>query len=154
MKMRKKLLTALEAEESGLLHEVLQEDKKEDVQALRALVTDGPDVAPELRRKAIFALGRVGDKVSVSRIRKLLPDLDEGETIAAVEALGRIGTPAAIRAVIDTSEHDSAHVRKFVVQALGRSPRPEARAKLAELSERDSQPYIRELAEKLVRPSD
>jgi HEAT repeat protein len=102
--MSQRLREALDAIESGELDAIVQEGNPSDVEELRSLVSTEPAINPIDRRKAIYALGRVGDEASVPRIVNVLPTLDERGTITAADALGRLGTPEAIRAVAELAE--------------------------------------------------
>jgi HEAT repeat protein len=142
------LRDALEADDAEELNRIIRRRSREHFEILRGLLVPDRAVSPEERRKALYVLGRWGDPGVVPDIRRVLPDLGEGERIAAVAALGRLGTAAAAEAVADHAEDPSPQVRKAVVNALGRLDRPEARQVLRAIEERDRLAWIRDLAAK------
>ena len=77
----------------------------------------------------------------------VLPHLDKGETVTAVDALG---PPEAIEEVTRLAEHESSRGRKFAVEALGKSSSPETQQKLAELSAEDPAEFVRNRARKFT----
>lgn len=144
--LSKELRAALEAEESGELARLLTRRRSADFQALRSMLSLAPSIPPDFRRKAMYALGRWGDPSVVPEIRRLLPQLDEGERIAAISALGQLGTQEAVAAVIEFADDRSPQVRKSAALALKRTRSPEAEAKLRDIAVNDPLSWIRELA--------
>jgi HEAT repeat protein len=139
------LLKALQAEDSGPLDAIIRAQRPADLEVLRRIVASD-DLPEELRRKAIYALGRWGDVRSVEEIERALPALGEGARIAAIDALGRLGTEQALQTVARFRDDPSPHVRKFVVKALSQSGSAEARVGLREIAEKDPEEWVRNLA--------
>lgn len=150
-KVSEKLARALESDDACDLGRLIKEGKQEDFEALRSLLSLEPEIKPEHRKKAIYALGRWGDPAPVATIRSILPQLDEAGRISAIDALGRLGTKEALEGVLDHVDDSSPHVRKFVTRALGRINTPEAKAKLKEIEAKDKVDYIRATAAKYLR---
>ena len=143
------LKAALESFEQGALDRVVRRKRMEDYTALRQLAAS-PTADPNLRQRAIQALGRWGDSAAVADIVAFLvaPETTESHRITAIEALGRLGTQKAREAVTAFAEHESPDVRKFVVRALGSIGDAPARATLRRLAKSEKADWIRELAAK------
>ena len=106
---------AAEGQEIGSLIEQLQ-DKEEIV---------------EVRRKAAYALGQIGDRTSVTVLVQALPD-DRGEVrAAAASALVRIGS-LAVPKLIQSLKSEDAVVRSTAAYALGQIGESDAISALAQ----------------------
>ncbi|MDX1689215.1 MAG: HEAT repeat domain-containing protein [Candidatus Promineifilaceae bacterium] len=143
----KEIELALQADDAEPLNELIEEGNPEDFQVLQALARD-EDTPPELRRKALYAIGRWQgrNEAAVEAIREALPSLNELERIAALDALGRIGTLAAYEAVMLVQEDVTPDVRRYMVKALhdiGTEPALDA---LERLAVSDDVEMVRELA--------
>lgn len=145
------LKDALKAFEIGALDRIIDRKRKEDFEALRALLAEGTGVDPDDRQRAIYALGRWGDPSVVPEVVSLLPTLKESHRITAIEALGRLGTGPARTAVESCADDPSPQVRKFVVEALARFRGPAAKATLRKIAREDAEPWVRELAAKRMK---
>jgi len=83
---------------------------------------------PLVRRQAVDALGRIGDRRAVEPLIETLKDRDSLVRGHAVEALGRIKDPQAVAplvAVLSSKEQPS-HVRMSAAEALGAIGDPRA----------------------------
>ena len=145
------LRAALEAEEAGELNQLIQRRLAEDFAALRSLLSLDPSVSSDLRRKAMYALGRWGDTSVVPEISRILPHLEEQGRISALSALGRLGTGEAVSKILTFANDPSPQVRKTVAVALGRAGTPEALARLRDLAANDPLPWVREVAARQAR---
>lgn len=145
------LKDALDSFEQGGLDRVVRAKRPEDYRALRALAAS-TSADPNLRQRAVQALGRWGDTAAVADIAAFLlaPETKDSHRITAIEALGRLGTEPGREAVESFAEHSSAQVRKFVARALGQIGDAAARARLRKMAKGDETAWIRELAVKQV----
>lgn len=150
-KMSPRLKRALEVFEIGELDLVIRKKRPEDLAALRGLLTTDRDVDPEHRQRALYALGRWGDKKAVDDIVAVLPDVSEPERITALDALGRLGTAKARAAIESCADDKSDDVRKFVVAALSRIDDSGARRKLRQMADEDSADWVQHLAGRALR---
>jgi len=146
IKLSKALRQALEAEEAGELNKLLGLRRKPDFETLRKLLSPDPDIPPDFRTKAMYALSRWGDTSVVPDIVQLLPNLNEIGRISALSALGHLGSPEATVEILKHTDDPSPQVRKAATLALSRIGTPEAAARLREIATKDPQPWIRELA--------
>jgi HEAT repeat protein len=144
--LSEELRAALEAEEAGILVQLVRRKRPEDFAALRSLLSMDPSIPSDFRTKAMYALGRWGDPSVVPDITRLLPELGERERIGALSALGHIGTSDAAPAIVKFADDPSPQVRKAAAVALSRVATPEAAAKLRDLAANDPLPWVRELA--------
>lgn len=147
------LRDALKAFEIGALDKIIARGSQEDFDALRRLVSGDPDVDPNDRQRAIYALGRWGDPRVVPEIVELLPTLKESHCITAIEALGRLSGDEARTAVMPYAQHRSPHVRKFVVEALSRIDDDESRDAIRTIATSDPSPWLRDLASRRMEGS-
>jgi HEAT repeat protein len=136
---------ALETDEPGPLDAIVREQRPEDFDVLRRIATSH-QVSESFRTKALYALGRWGDRRAVPEIARVLPTLDEGGRIAAIDALGRLGGAEIVDVVAAYRDDPSPQVRKFVVKALSRVGDAKARAQLESISRDDPQEWVRKLA--------
>lgn len=83
---------------------------------------------PLVRRQAVDALGRIGDRRAVEPLIGTLKDRDSLIRGHAVEALGRIKDPQAVAplVVILSSKEQPSHVRMSAAEALGAIGDPRA----------------------------
>lgn len=144
------LQRALESDCADDLGEIIKAKREADFEKLREIVSSESTIDRVARTRAIYALGRWGDRKAVPDILKVMPNLDESGLLTAVDALGRLGAPAALQGILEYADNQSPDVRKFVVRALGRFDEPEAQAKLMEIHQRDQVEHIRILARKYV----
>jgi HEAT repeat protein len=144
------LETALASDEVGELDEIIRGHRPEHFQNLKKLVLADPAVKREYRKRALYALGRWGDRSIVPEIARVLPDLDETERITAIDTFGRLGTRQAFEAVIGYVRDPSPQIRKFVVHALGRIGSREAYEKLRTIANEDPEKWIQELAARRI----
>jgi HEAT repeat protein len=142
----RELRTALESEEAGELDEIIRAHRKAHFDSLRKLVSTAPEVPPQYRSKALYALGRWGDPGVIPDIERSLPDLEETGRIAALDALGRLGTDQALEIVAQYAGDPSPQVRKFAIQALDRIGGSKARTQLRVIAREDPEAWIRGLA--------
>ncbi len=147
----KALLDALEVDESCDLDEIIQQRQQADFEALLSLLALEASVKPAHRERALYALGRWGNRAAVAPILGLLPHLEPTERIRTIDALGRLNAQEALAGILDYANDQSPHVRKFVTRALGRINSPEAQTKLREIERHDAVDFIRSLASKCLR---
>ncbi|MDD2715643.1 MAG: HEAT repeat domain-containing protein [Candidatus Wallbacteria bacterium] len=77
------------------------------------------NIAPELKQKAIIALGEIGDEEATETVIQHLDDKDERLREQSVIALGKIGNRMATEALIEVIDDANDEVRKQSVIALG-----------------------------------
>jgi HEAT repeat protein len=143
-----RIVSALNADESGELDQLLRSGREEDLEALRAVAFgELPIDAPNSRAKAIYALGRWRDPTLPGVLEQILPELDRQSRIAAIDALGRVGDMSNVIIIARYADDDSEQVRKAVVKALARIGGDEANMALQGIARGDNSPWIRELAE-------
>jgi HEAT repeat protein len=150
-----RLAVALEADEAEELNKVVLARRPEDFDALVELATAADRVNRMHRRRALYALGRWGDRVVVPRILHVLPRLDEGAKIAAIDALGNLATPDGLEAIQGYASDPSPQVRKLVVQTLASFPDARSAATLQGMAQTDPEEWVRTLARRSLedRPS-
>ncbi|MDP8931752.1 MAG: HEAT repeat domain-containing protein [Actinomycetota bacterium] len=141
------LQIALDADDAQELDRVIRRQRQADFDTLVDLLSD-PGTSSEYRMKAFTALGRWGNRGVIPTIRQALPQLEDRERIAAIDALGRLGTDEAEEAVSAYTDDDSPQVRKFVVLALERIGSTAAREKLQGMARQDSDAWIRGFADR------
>jgi HEAT repeat protein len=143
-----RIVEAFEAEESGCLDLLIRNRKPEDLAVLRTVARNEEHHFDALeQRKALYALGRWGDRTAIPDILRALPDLDAAARIAAIEALGRIGGDEEVDAIAEYSEDDSAQVRKFAIKALERIGTRDALAQLRRIAAKPGEEdWLRALA--------
>lgn len=139
------LRQAFEAIESGFLDQIVRLHRPADFEALRAVLAD-PEVDEGYRRKAIYALGRWGDRKAVPDIRRIMPMLDYRGCVTAIDALGRLGGEESRQAIEAYADAPEPQVRKFVVKALERIGGQAASDRLEAIAKSDSREWLRELA--------
>lgn len=146
------VVSALRAEESGLLDAIIAARRPEDLDALRRIArNDDAEYDDRDQRKALYALGRWGDPALADDIAQVLPRLDPSTRIAAIDALGRLGDAETVPIVTAYADDESPQVRKFVVQALGRLGTPGARNELQRIrGAKSEEAWIRELADRVI----
>jgi HEAT repeat protein len=79
-----------------------------------------------VRRRAVEALGKIGDPKAVDPLINALKDEDEYVRKNAAGALGKIGDPKAVDPLINALKDDDIGVRWRVVEALGKLGDPKA----------------------------
>jgi HEAT repeat protein len=154
-KISPELAIALEADEAEELNAVVLARRPQDFDALVELATGTDVVDPMHRRRALYALGRWGDRAVVPRIVSVLPALDDGAKIAAIDALGNLPTPEGLEAIQARATDPSPQVRKLVLQALAAIPDGRSGTTLKDMAETDPEEWIRTLARSHIenRPS-
>ncbi len=90
---------------------------------LQALRDEDKD---NVRRAAIWTLGKIGDPQAVPALIQALQDEDKDVREAAAEALGQIGDPQAVPALIQASRDEDWLVRGAAAKALGQIGDPQA----------------------------
>jgi HEAT repeat protein len=151
--LSEELRIALGADDAQELDRVIRRRRQSDFDAFVDLLSD-PGASSEYRMKAFTALGRWGDRGIIPTIRQALPQLEERERIAAIDALGRLGTDEAEEAVSAYADDDSPQVRKFVVLALERIGSTAARERLRGMARQDSDAWIRIFAGRRLGEGD
>ena len=136
VQLSKKLTNALNADEPGALAEIVASRRTRDVDALRMIArNDDGSYDDAMQRKALSAIGRMGDPSDGPMLIEVLPRLaDDRLRVAAIDALGRLGSPAAVEALATYLDDSSPQIRKTVVIALDRARTPRARELLADLA--------------------
>lgn len=146
-----KLGKALEADEAEELNKVILARRPEDFDALVGLATASDGVDPMHRRRALYALGRWGDRAVVPLIVQVLPRLDNGAKIAAIDALANLPTPEGLTAIQVHADDPSPQVRKLVVQALAAVPDSRSAATLESMAQSDPEEWVRALAQNYLQ---
>ena len=95
------------------------------------------------KAKALYALGRWGDKAAVAAIIKSLPKLDEIGRVSAVDALGRLDSEESFAAIEKLSTDNSPYVRKFTAQTLLRSKKAKAAKILKSMKAKETVEFVR-----------
>jgi HEAT repeat protein len=152
IEVRDELRLALEADDRERLERVIAAGDEDDFETLQTLIRD-TETPSNFRRKALYALGRWPgkDEEAVTTIASALPQLDELERMAAINALGRIGTEQALEVVIAYVDDPAPDVRRQVAKALDRISTPGAAAVLRDLAANERVAYVRDRAEELLR---
>lgn len=145
-KLKEELRNALDAFESGPLVELINKNKKEHFLMLKEMLSEGQDLQKGDLKKAIYALGRWGDKDTLSDIIKVMPRLDVSERITAIDALSKMISSENIDVLTKYSQDESEQVRKMVVNALDAVGGKKALNELKLIYKNDSKPWVRELA--------
>jgi hypothetical protein len=103
--------------------ETEKKDQHEEVSAVSnwlLLIAESKRIERELRIKALYEIGRIGEIASVPRLLRLLPGDTKGgdeETIAALDALASIGAPQVVSFLEKLDKTNDFHGRVRV--ALG-----------------------------------
>jgi HEAT repeat protein len=104
----------------------------------------------EIRRAAILALGRIGERRAVPTLTGILTEEENNELIIrAAEALTSLGDPRAFESLLSLLGHSNAMVRQSAVAALNSINHPNM-AERAVILLRDPNPYLRESAVKII----
>lgn len=74
-----------------------------DPREVRALIDDLKDKAPEVRKRAAFALGHLREKTAVPALIKTLKDPDKDRRALVARTLGRIGDKSALPFLVAAS---------------------------------------------------
>jgi HEAT repeat protein len=92
-----------------------------DTRALLPLIQAvNEDTDEEVRWKAVYALGKIGDESAVEALNEALKSNSWIVRENAAKALGNIGSPASVEPLIDALEDKEWRVRKYSVLALGK----------------------------------
>lgn len=150
-KLPKRIQNAFEADDACELEQIIRENSDKDLASIQALLEPDAQVSPEIRGKALYAIGRWGAPEVASKIVALLPNLDENNRVCAIDALGRLGTEKLLDVIVPYSKDDSEVVRKFVVKALSRIKGSKAKTALEEIRDKDQTEFIKKLAKKAIR---
>jgi HEAT repeat protein len=102
---------------------------------------------PRIRRSAVAALGRIGDKRSVPALIAALKDPEL--TVAAAEALAKIGDPRAYEPMLMLLSHDRGAVRQAAIGTLNSLGHPKTSVDVKRLLV-DSNARIRESAVRIA----
>jgi peptidylprolyl isomerase len=102
-----------------VLHEiaVLEDARDADAARFAAFLADP---VPDVRRRAVVALGRIGDAGSVAALAPLLEDPDASIRNAAAFALGQIAAPAAGAPLLERVRPGDPEVAARALDALGK----------------------------------
>jgi HEAT repeat protein len=100
------------------------------VEELMAALDGGPlagdaPLFPSLRRRAVRALGEIGDEEATPAVRRALRDPDTAVRRVALEALASMGGEEAVLALRDASRHGRLRERLAARRALRRAERGE-----------------------------
>lgn len=90
-----------------------------------ALIAAFADAEPAVRRAAVYAFSRFGDRFAAEVLLPMLADPDELTRLFAARALGKTGKTGAARALSARGEEPSAAVRAELVMALATLERAE-----------------------------
>jgi HEAT repeat protein len=144
--------TALEADDAELLMAIIRQGDPDDFRVFEELARDA-ETPPEIRRKALYALGRWPDQEeeALEAIAVALPQLDELERIAALDALGRLAVPQAVGVVMTLAEAGEPDIRRSVVQALDSLGTAEALEAVARFAEDDNSEMVRDVARRALQ---
>ena len=88
--------------------------------AVEPLIAAFQDRFKENHRKAVEALGKIGDAQAVEPLINALQDSDYEVRRKAAEALGKIGDTRAVEPLINTLQDSNESVRQEAVEALGK----------------------------------
>ncbi|HEU4684458.1 MAG TPA: HEAT repeat domain-containing protein [Nitrospira sp.] len=104
---------------------------------MKILVELTHDAHPEMRRTAVESLGKIGNRIAIAEVVRLLGDESPSVRSAAATALGRLGGPTttdSISALLHALEDQTEDVREAAAQALGEiDPAPDMLTEMAEL---------------------
>lgn len=130
---------ALGPEASKVLHAVAQDAERTPVERGRAVVAlvhfedassrdvltkllDASATPRHLKRKIIWALGRIGDSKTVEHLKPFLANKDYATREATIDSLGRMGSEQAREALRSHVDRESSeHLKKKVKAALSAS---------------------------------
>ncbi|HUS47748.1 MAG TPA: HEAT repeat domain-containing protein [Phycisphaerae bacterium] len=90
------------------------------------------DPEPLVRRHAIYALERIGDKSSAARLIPLLKDSDGWVPRCAAIALGKLRAREAVKPLCEALKHEDVHLRFEAFVALGRIGDPSSQKPIIE----------------------
>ncbi len=147
--LSKKLQLALDAGCAHSIEDLLKDKKDIDFKALFEMLAKEYEPQQRLTR-AIYLLGRWGDRSAADTIIKTIPHLDEGGKVTAMDALGRLGSEQALNTIIRYSKDTSPNVRKFVAHALKRFETKNALACLKQIAKEDKSDFVKETARKII----
>ena len=150
----KRIQKAFEADDPCELGLIIKEKHDEDLASIQALLEPDAEVSPEIRGKALYAVGRWGAPAVIPKIVALLPRLDENNRVCAIDALGRLGTKESLDVISHYAKDKSEVVRKFVVKAASRFKETKAKSLLEEIRDTDKSESIRILAQKVIKNYD
>jgi HEAT repeat protein len=119
----------------GLIEALQSENPDLRIEAMRALRETGPDAVDQLigaigyrnwdvRWRAAFILGGLGDRRAVEPLIRALTDPDVEVRTYAAEALGKLKDPAALEPLIAALQDEGRYVREGVAEALGKIEDP------------------------------
>jgi HEAT repeat protein len=90
-----------------------------DLTNVESLLSAIKDADAVVRRRAVMALGDIGDARAAGPIIEMLHDADDEVRLEAVVALGKIGDPVAVEPLIDKlKSYDYFYVRKKAAYTL------------------------------------
>ena len=114
--------------------------------AVGPLVTALKDKNPDVRRYAIFVLGKIAEPRSVDPLIRVLDDENAGVRSSAAEALGPLNDDRAVHPLICRLGDKDSQVRASAAQSLGAIRDPRALPALKALLEREKDPRVRNAA--------
>jgi HEAT repeat protein len=136
----------LRSECAHSMEELIANKNKQDFDDLIALV-DSDSMPSEDKAKALYALGRWGDKAAVPVIAKTLPTLSEVARVSAVDALSRLESKQSLETIMALSNDESPYVRKFVAQSLVKLKKAEAAKLLKSMKAKEKVDFVRQAME-------
>ena len=141
-KISREVSNALDSECAHSMEQLLENKISQNFSDLTE-VLNSDSVSNNDKAKALYALGRWGDKAAVAAIVKALPKLDEIARVSAVDALGRLDSTESITAIEKLSTDNSPYVRKFTAQTLLRSKKAQAAKILKSMEARETVDFVR-----------
>ena len=129
-------------------HDVVEAFVRFGSSAVELLIEQLHQENTEIRRAAISALGRIGDRRAVPALAALLQEGDRPVRIAAASALARLGDPRAFEPLLSLLGDEHVAVRQAAIGALNSIGHPEMGSRIRQmLAEPD--PLLRESAVKI-----
>lgn len=122
---------------------------KRGLRATQALMRELRNEEPEVRRTAVHALGRIGDRRALDALIDALQTDDAALVITAAGALGSIGDRRAFDALVGLLSHDDAAVRQAAVSAINSIGHPETGPRVRELLNSPNE-HVRESAVRIA----
>lgn len=103
--------------------------KKFGRDAVPHLLKELESTDPEIRRRALFVIGKTGEPTVYDQILVSLKDSDSRCRNAAITALGELADPRAVP-VLDKTAREERPLSPFAVRAMGMIQHPEAQKKI------------------------
>jgi CheY-like chemotaxis protein/HEAT repeat protein len=122
------LMREMDRDARMILVEVAAETRLEEaLPVLMAILNEEHD--EKILRKAIVALGQIGDASVTTALSEYLYSNHVELVIAAIEALGQLGTPTAIQRLSEKLDDDP-DLDRMILHVFQKAPGPEALEKL------------------------